>query len=160
MRLATGTASQTAEAEERPMGAVRTETEERRYLLLTMQGGPDAFAALVAARRARLLLLLVAAIGDRHEAEDGLQEVQWRAFTRLGTPRTAAAFDGWLRTVVLNEARERLRKAMTRGQREGLPAGDLADIGRLAEEGKAGVGAAADLPVLGLGRHPCALSGR
>ncbi len=103
-----------------------------------MQGDPDAFAALVAPRRARLLLLLVAAIGDWQEAEDGLQEALWQAFTRLPTLREVAAFDGWLRTVVLNEARDRLRQAVARGRREGLPAGDLADIERLVGMGDAG----------------------
>ena len=98
-----------------------------------MQGDPDAFAALVAPRRTRLLLLLAAAIGDWHEAEDGLQEALWQAFTSLRTLRTAAAFDGWLRTVVLNEARDRLRKAAARGRREGRPAGGLADLEPLAD---------------------------
>jgi len=128
-----------------------TEAEERRHLLLAMQGDPDAFAALVAPRRARLLLLLVAAIGDWHEAEDGLQEALWQAFTRLRTLRAADAFDSWLRAVVLNEARDRLRKAVARGRREGSPAGDLGDIERLAAVGDVGAEAEAGdgLPTAG-----------
>ncbi len=116
----------------------RTEAEERLHLVLAMQGDPDAFAALVAPRRPRLLLLLAAAIGDWHEAEDGLQEALWQAFTRLRTLRAADAFDGWLRAVVLNEARDRLRQAGARTRREGLPAGGLAEIERLPGRRDAG----------------------
>ena len=108
--------------------------EQRTLVLLAMQGDPEAFAALAAARRARLLLLLAATVGDWHEAEDALQDALWKAFTGLRQLRAPEAFDGWLRGIALHVARDRLRAAARRTRREGAPAGLPADLEALLSD--------------------------
>ncbi len=107
--------------------------EERLLILRARAGDPEAFAALVAARRSRLLALLAATVGDWDEAEDALQDALWRAFTALRGLREASGFDAWLRTLVLNVARDRVRAQVARLRREGRPGGDGADLERLLE---------------------------
>ncbi len=105
--------------------------EDRLLVLRAQSGDADAFAALVAARRAALLVAAAATIGDWDEAEDALQEALWRAFTSLRGLRSSAAFNTWLRRIVLNTARDHLRQAVSRIRREGEPLGDAMDLDRL-----------------------------
>ena len=105
---------------------------------MAAQGDPEAFDALVAPRRTRFLLLLAATALDWHEAEDALQEALWRAFREVRRLRESESFDAWLRSIVLNAARDHLRAAIARARREGRPGGDLADL-----EGLLGVPGAA-----------------
>lgn len=101
---------------------------ERAEVLLASQGDHGAFEALVAPRQGRLLLLLTAVLGDWQEAEDALQDALWRAYQQLHRLRRPEAFDAWLRGLAVNVARDRLRAAVARRRREGVPSGDLLDL--------------------------------
>ena len=102
--------------------------EERLLILRARQGDAEAFGALIAARRSPLVLLVAATLGDWNEAEDALQEALWKAFTHLPGLREPEAFDGWLRRIVINVARDHLRSALGRVRREGAPAGHPGDL--------------------------------
>lgn len=80
--------------------------EPRTLVLLARAGDTEASAALVAARRIRLLVLPAAALGDRDEAEDALQDAPWRPFTGLRGLREPAGSDVWLRCIARNAARD------------------------------------------------------
>jgi RNA polymerase sigma-70 factor (ECF subfamily) len=67
---------------------------------------------LYAASYRRLVAQLHAVTGNRQEAEDVVQEAFMRAMGRWEDVRTYDAPEAWLRTVALNLARSRFRRAI------------------------------------------------
>lgn len=67
---------------------------------------------LYAASYRRLVAQLYAVTGSRQEAEDVVQEAFMRAMSRWSDVRTYDNPEAWLRTVALNLARSRFRRAV------------------------------------------------
>lgn len=89
-------------------------------------GDADAFADLVLPRFASLYGLARVVAGDHHVAQDALQDALTRAWIELPRLRQPAAFDAWLRRLVINacrsEWRRRRRKPTERLDAIGEPA--------------------------------------
>lgn len=109
-----------------------TTNEELGWVLQARKGDPEAFEALVAPRCGALLRVAVTIVADCSEAEDILQEVLWRAFRGIGGLREPRSFDAWLRQLLRNAARARLREIVARLRREGVPAGTFDDMEALS----------------------------
>lgn len=73
-------------------------------------GEPDAFRAIMQHCNQRLFRTARAVLRDEIEAEDVVQEVYVRAFSKLADFRGDSAILTWLTRITLNEARERLRR--------------------------------------------------
>jgi RNA polymerase sigma-70 factor, ECF subfamily len=73
-------------------------------------GDREAFRAIMRRCNQRLFRVARAVVGSDHEAEDVLQEAYLRAYAALDSFRGQSALSTWLTTIVLNEARGRLRK--------------------------------------------------
>jgi len=76
--------------------------------------GPDAFAALAAAHRPRVLRFATAFLGDRHLAEDVVQEALAQAWAHLDRFRGDAALRTWLWEIARNRCLNHLRARKAR----------------------------------------------
>lgn len=76
-------------------------------------GHREAFRHIMQRCNQRLFRVARAVIGEDSEAEDILQESYMRAFRKLDSFRGDATVLTWLTSIVLNEARGRLRKRRT-----------------------------------------------
>lgn len=88
-------------------------TSVRRILA----GDPSAFAEIVARNEQPLRRLVVGLLGDRHLAEDVLQEVLWIAYQRLAGFQFRARFRTWISRIAVRKAlgaRARLRSWLRR----------------------------------------------
>lgn len=82
-----------------------------RALVALVQGGQrEAFRHIMQRCNQRLFRIARSVVGDDAEAEDVLQESYLRAYDKLDSFRGDAALLTWLTSIVLNEARGRLRK--------------------------------------------------
>jgi RNA polymerase sigma factor (sigma-70 family) len=89
---------------------VYAELDEAALIEYAKSGDREAFRAIMIRYNQRLFRVARAVVGTDDEAEDVLQEGYLRAFAAVGTFRQDAAMMTWLTTIVLNEARGRLRK--------------------------------------------------
>ncbi|MDQ0113418.1 RNA polymerase sigma factor (sigma-70 family) [Paenibacillus harenae] len=89
-------------------------------------GGETAFAELVRRHRSKAFLWASAMAGDKHLAEDIVQEALLNAYLKLDSLADPARFVSWLHTIVKNQARMKMRQSSTR--REQLGDGALIDI--------------------------------
>jgi RNA polymerase sigma factor (sigma-70 family) len=80
------------------------------------EGDLDAFTALLERYRTPALRVAYGIAGN--EAEDAVQEAFVKAYRKLGDFRADAAFRPWLFTIVANEARNRRRSLVRRGNLE------------------------------------------
>jgi RNA polymerase sigma factor (sigma-70 family) len=73
----------------------------------------DPYASQVVVKRfwPKALDLAKALIGDRHLAEDAVQDAFLVAFSRLDQLRNPSAFPGWLRQIVRSQALKTIRQA-------------------------------------------------
>lgn len=74
------------------------------------KGDQSAYHILVRRFQAKALDLAAALVGDRHLAEDVIQEAFLTAFSRLNQLRQPEAFAGWFRQIVRNQALKTARK--------------------------------------------------
>lgn len=82
-----------------------------RALVALIQGGQrEAFRHIMQRCNQRLFRIARSVVGDDAEAEDVLQESYLRAYHKLGSFRGDSTLLTWLTSIVLNEARGRLRK--------------------------------------------------
>jgi RNA polymerase sigma factor (sigma-70 family) len=72
-------------------------------------GDAAALGMLVQRHRAGMRATALSVLGNHPDADDAVQEACLIVLRRLGDLREPKAFGGWLRTVVLNQARARLR---------------------------------------------------
>ena len=77
---------------------------------LAQVGDREAFRAIMQQGNQRLFRIARGVVGDDAEAEDVLQEAYARAFAAIGAFRGEAGVLTWLTRIVLNEARDRLRR--------------------------------------------------
>jgi RNA polymerase sigma-70 factor, ECF subfamily len=90
----------------------RTEgvAEDRRLVLLARGGDRAAFEALVAKYAGVVRSLTAARLGRGADAEDAAQDTFLRAFERLPKLADPERFAGWLSTIAVNSALEKLRR--------------------------------------------------
>lgn len=84
--------------------------DDHALVALVRSGEREAFRHIMQRCNQRLFRVARAVIGEDSEAEDVLQESYMRAYNKLDTFRGDASLSTWLTTIVLNEARGRLRK--------------------------------------------------
>lgn len=77
---------------------------------LAQAGDREAFRAIMQLGNQRLFRIARGVVSDDAEAEDVLQEAYVRAFAAIGTFRGEANILTWLTRIVLNEARDRMRR--------------------------------------------------
>jgi RNA polymerase sigma-70 factor (ECF subfamily) len=73
-------------------------------------GDREAFRAIMQRSNQRLFRVARAVVGTDEEAEDVLQEGYLRAFTGIASFRGESGLTTWLTSIILNEARGRLRR--------------------------------------------------
>ncbi|WP_170109605.1 RNA polymerase sigma factor [Melghirimyces profundicolus] len=79
-------------------------------------GDRDAYGELVRLHRARAYRWAQRMAGDAHLAEDIVQDALVRAFLKLGTLLDESRFLPWLRRIVSNEVRMKMRRGGPRGR--------------------------------------------
>lgn len=100
--------------EGRSIVTVADVTDEAELLARARSGDESAFAALVTPRRARLWSVCLRVVGDRHDAEDALQDALTAAWQHLGSFRGDARLDTWLYRIASNAALAVARKRRER----------------------------------------------
>ncbi|HZX69561.1 MAG TPA: RNA polymerase sigma factor [Rhodanobacter sp.] len=87
--------------------------DDDALVALVRHGEREAFRHIMQRCNQRLFRVARAVIGEDSEAEDVLQESYMRAYHKLDSFRGDSTLLTWLTTIVLNEARGRLRKRRT-----------------------------------------------
>lgn len=87
--------------------------DDHALVALVRNGEREAFRHIMQRCNQRLFRVARAVIGEDSEAEDVLQESYMRAYHKLDSFRGDSTLLTWLTTIVLNEARGRLRKRRT-----------------------------------------------
>ena len=87
--------------------------DDAALVALVRGGDRQAFRHIMQRCNQRLFRVARAVIGEDSEAEDVLQESYMRAYHKLDSFRGDSTLLTWLTTIVLNEARGRLRKRHT-----------------------------------------------
>lgn len=87
--------------------------DDHALVAQVLAGHREAFRHIMQRNNQRLFRIARSVVGEDAEAEDVLQESYMRAYRKLDTFRGDAALLTWLTSIVLNEARGRLRKRHT-----------------------------------------------
>jgi RNA polymerase sigma-70 factor (ECF subfamily) len=87
--------------------------DDHALVALVRGGEREAFRHIMQRCNQRLFRVARAVIGEDSEAEDVLQDSYTRAYHKLDSFRGDSTLLTWLTTIVLNEARGRLRKRRT-----------------------------------------------
>ncbi|EIL97941.1 RNA polymerase subunit sigma [Rhodanobacter thiooxydans] len=87
--------------------------DDHALVTLVRAGHREAFRHIMQRCNQRLYRVARAVIGEDSEAEDVLQESYMRAYDKLDSFRGDSTLLTWLTSIVLNEARGRLRKRHT-----------------------------------------------
>src|SRR6478609_3018333 len=91
-------------------------TSDAELVARARTGDVDAFTTLVGRYRLPAVRLAYGIAGN--EAEDAVQDAFVKAFRKLSTFRSGAAFRPWLFTIVANESRNRRRSVTRRASLE------------------------------------------
>ena len=75
-----------------------------------LQGEPELFHELIRPYERSVYLMALSLLKNEAEAEDAAQEAFLKAYRHLAKFRSEARFSTWLISIVLNEARGRLRR--------------------------------------------------
>ncbi len=84
--------------------------EDSLLIRETLAGDTGAFDQLVQKYQDRLYNTLVHALGNRHEAEDVMQDAFCQAYTKLSTFKGKSAFYTWLYRIAFNASVSRRRR--------------------------------------------------
>ncbi|MFP6750351.1 MAG: sigma-70 family RNA polymerase sigma factor, partial [Pirellulaceae bacterium] len=84
--------------------------EDSLLIRETLAGDTGAFDQLVQKYQDRLYNTLVHALGNRHEAEDVMQDAFFQAHTKLSTFKGKSAFYTWLYRIAFNASVSRRRR--------------------------------------------------
>ncbi|MGH8157456.1 MAG: RNA polymerase sigma factor [Rhodanobacter sp.] len=87
--------------------------DDQALVALVRDGQREAFRPIMQRCNQRLFRIARSVVGDDFEAEDVLQESYMRAYNKLDTFRGDSTLLTWLTSIVLNEARGRLRRRHT-----------------------------------------------
>jgi RNA polymerase sigma-70 factor (ECF subfamily) len=96
------------------------EDDDAGFVARSQQGYSDAFAVLVRRHQKKMLNMAYRMIGDYDEACDVVQESFLSAYRAIGKFRRDARFSTWLSGIVLNHARNHLKKKTARSRNEGI----------------------------------------
>lgn len=100
----------------RPTYQMRMETSDANLVKAAMAGDAAAFAALITRHYDRVYRVAFGVLGSRVEAEDLAQEICASLAGKLAGFRGDARFTTWLHRVVLNAARDALRRRATQSK--------------------------------------------
>jgi RNA polymerase sigma-70 factor, ECF subfamily len=103
-----------------------TGDEDAVFVARCRRGDTDAFAVLVGRHQKRMLNIAYRMIGDYGEACDVVQEAFLSSWRGIGNFRGEARFSTWLCGIVLNHARNHLRRRSVHSGREGASFDDPA----------------------------------
>ena len=92
------------------------ELPDARLVERVVAGDVDAYAVLVARYRDRLARYAVRMLGDRHEAEEALQDTFVRGYRALARCENPERFDAWLFSILVNRCRTRGARVARRGR--------------------------------------------
>lgn len=92
--------------------------EDVKAVLLCQKGDTDAFEVLVERHQKRMLNVAYRMLGDYEEACDVVQDAFLAAYRAIGSFRREARFSTWLYGIVVNHARNRIKKAQGRLRHE------------------------------------------
>lgn len=95
--------------------------DDAAYVAACRKGDPEAFAVLVRRHSSKMLTVACRLLGDYDEACDVTQEAFLAAYRSLGSFRADAAFSTWLYRIVVNCAKNRLKKIRILSGRESGP---------------------------------------
>jgi RNA polymerase sigma-70 factor (ECF subfamily) len=112
-------------------------TEDSQLIHDTLAGDTRAFDELVRKYQDRLYNTLVHALGNRHEAEDVMQDAFCQAFSKLATFKGASAFYTWLYRIAFNASvsrRRRKRPVLSTDQQQEAFGEEPRDAAESAEE--------------------------
>src|SRR6185437_6799634 len=84
--------------------------EDLQWVQDTLDGDPQAFSKLMTKYKGMLFDLAARIVGNPAEAEDVLQEAFFKAYRHLANFHQKCAVSTWLYAIVLNQARNRLRR--------------------------------------------------
>jgi RNA polymerase sigma-70 factor (ECF subfamily) len=87
----------------------RMGTDDRQLLLATAEGDASAFAVFVRRHTAPLLRFCLGRLGDRHAAEDAVQEAMMRLFEQVTRRRIPDAPGAWLFSIARRCCQEQQR---------------------------------------------------
>src|SRR5690625_2960401 len=110
-----------------PDGKWRSLLTEAELVSAILSGDRERFAVLVERYQRDMYNLAYRSIGDRHDAEDIVQETFLRAFRSLRKYDSARSFRTWLYTIAVNVCRDRARRIDRRPRSTVLMEGDGAE---------------------------------
>jgi RNA polymerase sigma-70 factor (ECF subfamily) len=103
--------------------------EDKGLILKILEGEQEAYAGLVRRHETALFQLAMALLGDRHEAEEAVQEAFIKAYRGLSSFKGESSFRTWITRIALNQCKDALRRRKRRRflsleqyLEEGLPA--------------------------------------
>jgi RNA polymerase sigma-70 factor (ECF subfamily) len=95
-----------------------TDDGDATYVLLCQKGDTDAFEVLVERHQKRMLNLAYRMLVDYDEACDVVQEAFLSAYRTIRSFRGESKFSTWLYGIVVNHARNRIKKTGSRARHE------------------------------------------
>src|SRR5260370_36681742 len=93
----------------------------------TLAGDRDAYRLLVERHSANLFRLAYRMTGNRHDAEEVVQEAFLRGFQKLGQFASKSNFGTWVYRIAANYAIDRVRQQRREEARKEKPARDKSD---------------------------------
>ena len=105
--LGMGTADETARAPDRA-------AETARLVRAARSGDRQAFGQIVELHQRAVTRLAYRVLGDRDEADGAAQDAFVKAWRSLGRFREECPFEAWLSRIVVNQCRDRLKRARRR----------------------------------------------
>ncbi len=88
--------------------------DDKGLILKILQGEQEAYADLVRRHETALFQLGLALLGDRHEAEEAVQEALLKAYRGLSAFKGESSFRTWVTRIVLNQCKDMLRRQKRR----------------------------------------------
>ncbi|MBN1612961.1 MAG: sigma-70 family RNA polymerase sigma factor [Deltaproteobacteria bacterium] len=95
-----------------------TEDEDAPFVLRCRRGSVDAFEVLVGRHQKKMLNIAYRLTGDYDEACDVVQDAFLSAYRAIGNFKGQARFSTWLYSIVVNQARSRLKQRKDRCRHE------------------------------------------
>ncbi len=119
-------------------GADAVSSAERAWIASALEGDGRAFRALIEPHLAMLFRIAARVSGDRHLAEDAVQETLTIAYRRLGGYEPTAPFRAYLAVIAARQAHTLARAERRRQIREQAAAASTAPVGPTPEQALGG----------------------